>query len=140
MATRKGSAARVPREPMKRELFPEIVDTPGLARIVLVRIPEHLSGQERGLPSGCTFGCGRLFFLCPSSFGRSAQRAAAVLARSAGRGFGTGATFDAWRQFRTKRITELPREVRTPTPALRVPPTATSPGEREGFKGARVRE
>jgi hypothetical protein len=33
-----------------------------LARIVLVRIPEHLSGQERGLPDGCTFGCGRLFF------------------------------------------------------------------------------
>jgi len=31
-------------------------------RIVLVRNPEHLSGQERGLPNGCTFGCGRLFF------------------------------------------------------------------------------
>src|SRR5690348_8424177 len=56
------AATRAPPELVQREPTPETIDAGNLARIVLVRIPEHLSGQERGLPNGCTLGCGRLFF------------------------------------------------------------------------------
>jgi hypothetical protein len=62
MATCKRTAARPRASSSKKERLSEALDPHGLARIVLVRIPEHLSGQERGLPNGCTFGCGRLFF------------------------------------------------------------------------------
>jgi hypothetical protein len=55
------AAIRAPHELLQWEPPPETIDAGNLARIVLVRNPEHLSGQERGLPNGCTFGCGRLF-------------------------------------------------------------------------------
>src|SRR6185312_10354966 len=125
------AATRAPPELLQREPPPETIDAGNLARIVLVRIPEHLSGQERGLPHGCTFGCGRLFFgfvSLPSGEGRNALRL--FLRAAPDEGSEPARRSSICDNSNARRTMEMPREVRTLTPALRARPMAVTPGGR----------